>query len=119
MYHTVPPKQDKYCVNALSRKSSKSLAYIREIRRPLIMELHGLMDEGVRFNLNKARVMIAHYYFKSDLFDKIKVTHKRVDSLLRIKDKVEQGTVIGFVIGKDNVLSYGNRLCVPDVDDMR
>jgi hypothetical protein len=60
LYHTVQPKQDKYCVNALSRKLFESLAYIREIRRPLIMELHELVDEGVRFDLNKARAMIAH-----------------------------------------------------------
>jgi len=53
------------------------------------------------------------------LFDKIKVTHKREDSLLRIKDKVKQGKVTGFVIDKDNMLRYGNKLCVPDVDDLR
>ena len=53
------------------------------------------------------------------MFDKIKVTHKRDDSLLRIKYKVEQGKVTGFVIGKDNVLRNGNKLCVPDVDDLR
>jgi hypothetical protein len=53
------------------------------------------------------------------LYDKIKITHKREDSLLRIKDKVEQGKVTGYVIDKDNMLRYGNRLCVPDVDDLR
>jgi hypothetical protein len=58
--------------DALSRKSSGSLAHIQEVRRPLIRELHELVDEGVRFGLSKAGAMIAHFQVKSDLFDKIK-----------------------------------------------
>jgi hypothetical protein len=51
------------------------------------------------------------------LFDKIKITQKKYDSLLRIRNEVKQGKAAGFVIGDDDVLSYENRLCVPDIDD--
>jgi len=56
----------------LSRKSSGSLAHIQEVRRPLIRELHELVDEGVRFDLSEAGAMITHFQVKLDLFDKIK-----------------------------------------------
>ena len=77
------------------------------------------MDEGVRFNLSEAGAMIAHFQVKSDLFNKIKVAQKKGDSLLRIRNEFEQGKAAGFVVGDDDVLRYENRLCVPDVDDLR
>jgi hypothetical protein len=75
------------------------------------------VDEGVRFDLSEAGAMIAHFQVKLDLFDKIKITQKKYDSLLRIRNEVKQGKAAGFVIGDDDVLSYENRLCVPDIDD--
>jgi predicted metalloprotease len=53
------------------------------------------------------------------LYDKIKATQKKDDSQLMIRNEVEQGTAAGFAIGDDDVLRYENRLCVPDVDDLR
>jgi len=53
------------------------------------------------------------------LFEKIKATQKRDDSLLRIKDEVEQGKVVDVVIDEDDMLRYENRLYVPDTDDLR
>jgi hypothetical protein len=35
--------------------------------------MHGLIDERVKFDLNEAGVMIAHFQVKSNLFDKIKI----------------------------------------------
>jgi len=69
-YH---PGKANIVTDALSRKSSGSLVYIQEVRRPLIMEMHELVDKGVIFDLNKARAMIAHFQVKSNLFDKIKI----------------------------------------------
>ena len=53
------------------------------------------------------------------MFDKIKATQKKDISLLRIRNEVVQGKAAGFVIGDDDVLRYRNKLCVPDVDDLR
>ena len=68
-YH---PGRANIVADVLSRKSSGSLAHIQEVRRPLIRELHELVDEGVRFDLSKARAMMAHFQVKSDVFDRIK-----------------------------------------------
>jgi hypothetical protein len=38
-------------IDALSKKSMGSLDYIQEVRRPLIKELHGLLDERVNFEI--------------------------------------------------------------------
>ena len=56
------------------------------------------MDEGVRFYLSEAGAMIAYFQVKSDLFDKIKVAQKKDDSLLRIRNEVEQGKDAAFMI---------------------
>jgi hypothetical protein len=48
--------------------------------------------------------MIAHFQVKSNLFDKIKAAQKRDDSLLRIRNEVEQRKAAGFVIRDDDVL---------------
>jgi len=39
--------------------------------------------------------------------------------LLGIIDGAQQGKFAGFVIGDDDTLRYENRLCVPDVGDLR
>ena len=84
-YH---PGRENVVADALSRKSSGSLAHIQEVERHLIKKLHELVDERVRFNLSKARVMIAYFQVKLDLFDKIKPAQKKDDSLLRIINEV-------------------------------
>jgi hypothetical protein len=53
------------------------------------------------------------------LFEKIKATQNRDDSLLRIKDEVEQGKAADVVIDEDDVLRYENRLYVSNTDDLR
>lgn len=53
------------------------------------------------------------------MFEKIKATQKRDDSLLRIKDEFEQGKVVDVVIDEDDMLRYENRLYVLDTDDLR
>ena len=57
-YH---PGRANIVANALSKKSLGSLAHIQEVRKPLIKELHELVDEGVRFDLSETRAMIAHF----------------------------------------------------------
>lgn len=75
------------------------------------------MDKEVKFDLTWKWAI--SFQVKLDLFEKIKATQKRDDSLLRIKDEVEQGKVVDVVIDEDDMLRYENRLYVLDTDDLR
>lgn len=75
------------------------------------------MDKEVKFDLTWKWAI--SFQVKSDLFEKIKATQKRDDSLLRIKDEFEQGKVVDVVIDEDDMLRYENRLYVLDTDDLR
>jgi len=83
----------------------------------LFRELHGSVDEEVKFDLTWKWAI--NFQVKSDLFEKIKATQNRDDSLLRIKDEVEQGKAADVVIDEDDVLRYENRLYVSNTDDLR
>ena len=58
--------------DALSRKSSGSLAHISTERRTVVKELHTLMDRGVFFQISDEGVLLANIRICSVLFDRIK-----------------------------------------------
>ena len=50
LYH---PGKANVVADALSRKSSSSLAHISVEKRPLIQELHKLVDQGLKMKINR------------------------------------------------------------------
>ena len=73
-YH---PGKDNMVANALSRKSSGSLAYINAKRRTMIKELYDLMDRGVFFQIFDEGVLLANIRICSVLFDRIKAAQSQ------------------------------------------
>ena len=69
MYH---PGKANVVADALSRKSSGSLAHISVERRTLIQEMHKLVDQGLRMKITKSRGLIAQFRVRSILRDRIK-----------------------------------------------
>ncbi|KAJ9129484.1 hypothetical protein P3X46_033810, partial [Hevea brasiliensis] len=57
-YH---PGKANVVADALSRKSSGSLAHISAEKRPLIREVHELMDQGLILDLSDEGVLLAHF----------------------------------------------------------
>ena len=47
--------------DALSRKSSSSLAYISIEKRPLIQELHELVGQGLMMKISRVRELLAQF----------------------------------------------------------
>ena len=53
--------------DALSRKSSGSLAHISVERRPLIQELHKLVDQGLMMKITRSRGLLIQFKVRSIL----------------------------------------------------
>ena len=58
--------------DALSRKSSSSLAHISIERRPLIQEMYKLVDQGLRMKITKLGELITQFKVRLILRDRIK-----------------------------------------------
>ena len=56
LYH---PGKANVVTDALRRKSSSSLAHISVERRPLIQELHKLMDQGLMIKISRSGGLLA------------------------------------------------------------
>ena len=69
LYH---PGKANVVTNALSRKSSGSLAHISMEKRHLIQELHKLVDQGLIMKIIKSGGLLAQFRIISVLRDMIK-----------------------------------------------
>ena len=63
-------------VEALSRKSSGSLAHISVERRPLIQELHELVDQGLIMKISRSGGLSSQFRVRSVLRDTIKAAQR-------------------------------------------
>ncbi len=60
--------------DALSKESSSSLAHISVEKRPLIQELHELMEQGLILYITDSGAILAHFRVRLDLQDRIRVS---------------------------------------------
>ena len=77
--------------DALSRKSSGSLAHISVEKRPLIQELHELVDQGLMMKISKSGESLAQFKVRSVLRDMIKIAQSRDPILIELKENVQLG----------------------------
>ena len=104
--------------DALSQKSMKSLFYISKQKREIIKELQKLYGTKISFKVSEDQSLIAQLQVKSNLIDKIKATHDNDSYLVKLKQEVQEEQSVRYNI-MDRVLKLDNRLCVPDVDELR
>ena len=62
--------------DALSRKSAGSLAHINTERRPIIKELHELIDQGLQLKVTK-KCILAQFRVRSVYLDRVKASQRR------------------------------------------
>ena len=105
--------------DALSRKPVGSLAHISVERRPLIQELHGLVDQGLIMKISRSGGLLAQFRVRSVLRDRIKVAQSRDPILVELEENVQSGKFTDFTFDDEGVLWISGRLCVPDVDNLR
>ncbi|KAH9679701.1 Endonuclease [Citrus sinensis] len=112
-YH---PGKANVVVVALSRKSSSSIAHLRVKYVPLLIELRSL---GVELNAENCGALIANFRVRSTLIDKVHQMQVHDPQLMKLKEDVQKGLRTNFTVRGDGVLVMGNRLCVPDIKDLK
>ena len=82
-------------------------------------DIHKLEQGRVHFDLGKPKVFLAHVKAQSLLNGQIQETHKKYPKLTKMIAKVKSGKSNGFIIDNEGVLRFGDRLCVPNIRDLR
>ena len=84
--------------DALSRKSSSSLGHISVEKRPLIQELHKLVDQGLMMKISRSGGLLAQFKVRSVLRDIIKAVQSRDPVLVELEENVRSGKFTDFTI---------------------
>ena len=105
--------------DALSRKSSGSIAQISIMKRSLIQELHQLVDQGLMMKTSRTGGLLAQFQIRSVLRNMIKTAQSRDPILAELQENVRSGKSTDFTLDNEGILWISGRLCVPDVDDLR
>ena len=114
-YH---PGKANVVADALSRKSSGSLAHIRVERRELIKDLHEMGLYRTQLELHDSGVLLANIQVRSPLVEKIKLAQSQ-DPQLEKWRTLAQDEKSGLEVDEDGILRCQGRLWVPMVDGLR
>ena len=90
--------------DALSRKSSGSLAHISVEKRPLIQELHKLVDQGLMMKISRLGGLLAQFRVRSVLRDRIKAAQSRDPILVKLEENVRSGKFTDFTLDDEGIL---------------
>ena len=87
------------------------------------MEYHGVQDElrslPLELIIYENDLLIAHLKVKLIHIDKLREAQNNDLKSLKLKQEVRSGLRIDFQIKDDDVLKMGNRLCVPQDEELR
>ena len=113
-YH---PGKANVVADALSRKSSATLAFIRTAYVPLLVYIKALR---INLDYDDSGALLAKFVVKSSLVDQIRVSQMQDEKLIKKVQKIMNGEVNeNFSITEDGMLILRGRACVPDVGDLR
>ena len=103
--------------DASSRKSSVTLAHIRNAYVPLLLDMKTL---GISLDYDGYGALVANFVVRPILVDQIKGKQMQNDELVKEVHKIMNGDIgENFQITQDGVLVMKDRICVPNVDDLR
>ena len=102
--------------DALSRKSTGSLAYMQTIQLPLMVELREL---GIELRMHASGVLFASFQLRPILVDCILGAQLEDPYSMGMRKKVEEGDQSDFAIRDDRALVIGSRLCVPATGQLK
>ena len=103
--------------DALSRKSSATLAHIRTTYIPLLLDMKAL---GLNLDYDGYGALLASFVVRPLLIDQIRGKQMQDEKLAKEVNKIMKGEVEeNFSISQDGMLTMKGRVCVPDVEDLR
>ncbi|KAK6148837.1 hypothetical protein DH2020_016362 [Rehmannia glutinosa] len=114
-YH---PGKANVVTDALSRKTRGEVS-------SLITEQKQLVDEFARMRIDvitppkSTEAILATMVVRPTLRDRVKETQPRDKFLSKMRERAPSGSIKGFVLANDGVLTYEGRLCIPKDESLR
>ena len=103
--------------DALSQKSSSTLAHIRTTYVPLLLDLKAL---GLNLDYDGYGALLATFMVRPSLIDQIRGKQMQDEELAKEVNKIMRGEAEeNFSNSQDGMLMMKGRVCVPDVEDLR
>ena len=116
LYH---PGKANVVVDALSRKAMGNTNGQLRGKQGLIKDLHQLASLGVHLLETPEEGVVVQNAAESSLVVEVKEKQYADPILSQLKENVQQGMTKAFELTQEGVLQCQNRLCVPDVDELR
>ncbi|KAL2246141.1 UNVERIFIED_CONTAM: Transposon Ty3-G Gag-Pol polyprotein [Sesamum indicum] len=110
------PRKANVVTDALSRKSSSTLANLGSHNQTLLLEMRSMYTELM---VDQVAGLSASLQLKPDFVDQIKEAQTRNPFLLRMLERIRLGKKINFSIRVDGIIVNGGQVCVPDTDGLR
>ena len=112
-YH---PGKANVVADALSRKSTGSLAYMQTIQLPLMVELRELSAE---LRMHASGALFASFQVRPILVDRILEAQLEDSYLMSMRKKIVGEEQSNFAIRDDGALVISSRLCVPVTEELK
>ena len=112
-YH---PDKANVVADVLSRKPSSSLAQLKADYLPMLVELRSM---GVSLETAESGTLVAAFHVWLLLVDRVTDLQAQDPYLMKLRSKIEARQQSNFTLRGDGTLVLGQRLCVPDVIELK
>ncbi|KAK4383268.1 Transposon Tf2-12 polyprotein [Sesamum angolense] len=110
------PGKANVVADALSRKSSNTLASLGSHNQTLLLEMRSM---NTKLEVDQVAGLLAALQLKPDFVDHIKEAQTQDPFLLQMRERLKQGKKSNFLVRGDGVIVNGERVGVPDVNGLR